>query len=104
MIAHGGIATLAVLFALAFAAFQLANALAQVGVVALQQHLIDPESGGSGLDFRIAGTDIELSGVGQRSGMSLEEIERPASRDRLRTLSEPIEIAALDDERGHSNG
>jgi cytochrome c1 len=60
MLAHGGIAILALVFALAFAAFYLADALAQVAVVALQQHAIDPETGGD-LAFSIAGTRIEYA-------------------------------------------
>jgi large conductance mechanosensitive channel len=60
MLAHGGIAVLAVVFALAFAAFALADAVAEVAVVALQQHVIDAETGGA-LAFSIAGTDIDYT-------------------------------------------
>ena len=60
MLAHGGIAELAALFALVFAAFELVNSVAEVAVTAIQQQLVDPESGGSGFDFRIAGTEFDL--------------------------------------------
>ncbi len=60
MLAQGGIVMLAVVFALAFAAFELADSVSEAVVTALQQHLVDPESGGSGFDFRIAGTDFDL--------------------------------------------
>lgn len=60
MLAHGGIAVLAVVFALAFAAFELADSVSEATVAALQQHLVDPASGGSGFDFRIADTEFDL--------------------------------------------
>lgn len=67
MLGHGGIAILALVFALAFAGFYLANALAQVVIFVVQQHVGDPEAGGSGLQFRIVGTDIDYSFVLQSS-------------------------------------
>ena len=67
MLAHGGIATLAFVFALALAGFYLANALAQVVIFALQQHTGDPESGGSGVEFRVLGTEIDYSFILQSS-------------------------------------
>jgi len=60
--AHGGVATLALVFALAFAVYFLADALSEVAVVALQQHAIDP-GGGGGLTFSIAGTRFEYAGI-----------------------------------------
>ena len=60
MLARGGIALLAVVFALAFATFELADSVSEAAVAALQQHIVDPESGGSGFDFRIAATDFDL--------------------------------------------
>ena len=55
--AHGGIAILAVVFALALATFNLATALAREIVSALQQHSVDGEFGGA-LTFRIWETDV----------------------------------------------
>ena len=63
LLSHGGIAGLAVLFAVAFATYGLAQSLAQVVVSALQQHLIDEESGGSGFSFSVAHTEFEWYGV-----------------------------------------
>lgn len=60
LLAHGGIAVLAALFALAFAMFGVAESIAAVVVVALQQHLVDETTGGSGFDFTFAGTDFDL--------------------------------------------
>ncbi|MGH3066313.1 MAG: hypothetical protein ACRDOF_08400 [Gaiellaceae bacterium] len=57
MLAHGGIAVLAIVFALALAMFNLATALAQQVISVLQQNFHDPETGGT-LEFRLAGTDI----------------------------------------------
>ena len=59
LLAHGGIAMLAVAFALAVAAIDVARALSQVIVGGLQQHIVDEESNGSGFDFRLLGTEIE---------------------------------------------
>lgn len=61
---------LAVVFAIAFAAFELADAIAQAVVTAIQYELLDPESGDSGLSIRIGETDIELSYVLQ-AGIAL---------------------------------
>lgn len=63
MLAHGGIAILAVVFALALGVFNLATALAQEAISALQQHFADPETGGGALQFRIADTDIYYGGA-----------------------------------------
>lgn len=60
LLAHGGIAPLAALFAIGFATVGLADAVAQAVMTAIQQHTLDPESGGSGFDFRLLGTDFEL--------------------------------------------
>jgi large conductance mechanosensitive channel len=62
LLAHGGIALLAVVFALAFAAFNLASALAREVVSALQQHTIDSEGHG-GLSFTVAHTTISYDTV-----------------------------------------
>jgi hypothetical protein len=60
VLAHGGIAVLAALFALAFTLFAVAQSIAVAVVSALQQHLVDENTGGSGFDFRIAGTAFDL--------------------------------------------
>ena len=60
LLAHGGIAVLAALFALAFTLFAVAQSIAVVVVYAVQQHLVDEDTGGSGFDFRIAGTEFDL--------------------------------------------
>jgi hypothetical protein len=65
LLAHGGIAVLAGLFALAFAMFGVAQSVAFAVVYAAQQHLVDETSGGSGFDFRIAGTDFDLYAIVQ---------------------------------------
>jgi len=62
LLAHGGIALLAVVFALAFAMYELAGALAREVVSALQQQTLD-DDGGGGLAFTIAGTRIDYGGV-----------------------------------------
>jgi large conductance mechanosensitive channel len=62
MMAHGAIALLASVFALAFAAFSLATALAREVVSVLQQQTFDEESGDS-LSFTIDGTSISYSEV-----------------------------------------
>lgn len=62
VLAHGGIAILAAVFALAFAAFNLAVALAQQVVSAIQQHTFDEESGGS-LEFTVFGTRVVYAEV-----------------------------------------
>ena len=63
LLAHGGIAVLAGLFALAFALFGVAQSLSFVIVYAVQQHLVDENDGGSGFDFRIAGTEFDLYSI-----------------------------------------
>lgn len=63
MLARGGMATLAVVFALALAMFNLATAFAQEVVSVLERHLADPETGDSAFQFRIADTDIYVGGV-----------------------------------------
>lgn len=60
--AHGGIAVLAVVFALAFAAFEVADAVAEVAVAVIQQLAIDEQEGGD-ISFTIAGTTVYYSGV-----------------------------------------
>jgi large conductance mechanosensitive channel len=70
LLAHGGVAMLAALFAVAFATYGLAQSLAQSAVGALQQHLVDEESGGSGFSFSVAGTKFELYYVVQ-AGLAL---------------------------------
>jgi len=62
LLAHGDIALLAVVFALAFAAFNLASAVARETVSALQQHTIDSEGRG-GLSFTVANTTISYDTV-----------------------------------------
>lgn len=83
MLAQGGIVMLAVVFALAFAAFELADSVSEAVVAALQQHLVDPESGGSGFDFRIAGTDFDLYVVVRATtATSPESVPSAAPRSR----------------------
>lgn len=62
LLAHGGLALLAVVFALAFAAFNLASAVSREVVSALQQHTIDSEGHG-GLSFTVADTTISYDTV-----------------------------------------
>jgi hypothetical protein len=59
--AHGGIAILAVVFALAFGIFGVATAIAEIVVFALNQHVGDDEF--SLLELEIFGTDLPLDGV-----------------------------------------
>jgi large conductance mechanosensitive channel len=59
-LAHGSMASLAVLFAIAFAAVELADAVSQVVIAAIEQHTVDPNGGGSGFDFRILSTNFDL--------------------------------------------
>ena len=58
MLAHGGIALLAVVFALAAATVSLANAVATEVVSVLQQNLYDPETGEGFDQFTVFGTDV----------------------------------------------
>lgn len=60
LLAHGGIAVLALVFALAFAFFELANAVAEAAVFALQQRAVDEEGE---LAFSIGGTDVYYGGA-----------------------------------------
>lgn len=55
--AHGGIAMLAVVFALGFAAYGLADAVAREVVSAVVQHTVAEEDSG-GLTFTVFGTQI----------------------------------------------
>jgi hypothetical protein len=61
--AHGGIAILAVVFALALATYETANAIAQQAVFVFNQHAgteqFDP------LDFRVLGTDFVFDQIVQ---------------------------------------
>ena len=66
MLAHGGVSTLTLVFALAFAGFYLASALAQVAVSALAQHVGEAEAGGP-LEFRVFGTRIQYEYVLQQA-------------------------------------
>ena len=59
-LAHGSMASLAVLFAIAFALVELADGLAQVVIAAIEQHTVDPDGSGSGLDFRFLSTNFDL--------------------------------------------
>jgi len=58
LLAHGGIVILAVVFALAFASFYLAQALAREVVSVIQQQTYDEEGGGGTFEFTIADTRI----------------------------------------------
>jgi large conductance mechanosensitive channel len=62
LLAHGGIAVLAVLFALSFATFNLAVAVSRELVSALQQRAFD-EDGEGDLSFTIFGTNISYAEV-----------------------------------------
>jgi hypothetical protein len=63
MLAHGGIAVFAVVFALAFAAFNVATAIAQIAVLVFNQHVgsedFDP------LQFKVLGTTFYLDALVQ---------------------------------------
>jgi hypothetical protein len=61
VMAHGGIAILAVVFALALALFGTATAIAQLGVFVLNQHAGRDDFGP--LDFEVFGTRLQLDGV-----------------------------------------
>jgi hypothetical protein len=61
--AHGGIAILAIVFALGYAAFGLANSLAREIVSVLQQRGYDEGGGGSPLSFTIDETAISYAEV-----------------------------------------
>lgn len=58
-------ASLAALFAIAFATVGLADAISQVIMTAIQQHTADAETGGSGFALHFLGTDFELFFVAQ---------------------------------------
>lgn len=62
MMSHGGVALLAIVFALAFSAFNVAAALAREVVSVLQQQTFD-EAGGGSLSFTIADTTISYGEV-----------------------------------------
>jgi hypothetical protein len=62
LLAHGGIAILAMVFALASATVLLGDAVAQTATSVLIQSLAD-DSGRSPLDFKIADTRIDLTFV-----------------------------------------
>ncbi|HKX47728.1 MAG TPA: hypothetical protein VJM06_03615 [Gaiellaceae bacterium] len=59
LLAHGGIALLALVFALALAGFNLAVAVSSQIVSALQQHTFDEGGGGGGLSFTVFETRID---------------------------------------------
>jgi hypothetical protein len=62
LLAHGGIAILAIVFALAFAAFELVQSIAYQVVLAIQQGF-DDESGDPVFDFTIADTRVDVTEV-----------------------------------------
>jgi hypothetical protein len=62
LLAHGGIAILAVVFALGFAAYGLATAVAQEVVSVVQQKTVD-DDGSGGFSFTILDTEIAYIGV-----------------------------------------
>lgn len=68
IMAHGGIALLGVVFALAFAAYQVATALAQIAVFVFNQHAGDEDF--DPLDFEIFGTQFSVDALVQ-SGLTL---------------------------------
>ena len=63
LLAHGGIVTLAVVFALAFAVFNLAQALSYQVLFAIQQQGRDDDGGFLDIGFTIADTRISLAEV-----------------------------------------
>jgi GAF domain-containing protein len=63
LMAHGGIATLAIVFALAFAVFDLAQSVSGQVVFAIQQQGRDEDGGFLDLGFTIADTRIHLADV-----------------------------------------
>jgi large-conductance mechanosensitive channel len=60
ILSRGGVAVLAVIFAIAFAAFALASSFAQVLVYALQQNVGELETGNP-LDFHVGDTSIDFT-------------------------------------------
>ena len=58
LLAHGGIAILAVVFALAFAAFNLAVAISREVISALEQHFADDDGRGGFYSFTVFETEI----------------------------------------------
>jgi large conductance mechanosensitive channel len=64
LLAHGGLAPLAALFAISFAIVGVAEAVSQVVIAVIAQHTADPD-GGSGFDFRILSTNFDLLAVTQ---------------------------------------
>ena len=65
ILAHGGIATLAVVFALAAASFALANAVAQETVRVIGQLVLEPDSGA--FQFTVFATSVDYSYILQSS-------------------------------------
>jgi hypothetical protein len=63
LMAHGGIAVLAIVFALAFAVFHLAQAVSGQVVFAIQQQGRDGDGGFLEIGFTIAGTRISFAEV-----------------------------------------
>ena len=94
MLAHGGIALLAVVFALAAATVSLASALAHEVVSALEQSLYDPNTFSGGLlRFTVFGTDVDYGLILQTAivvvliGVALFVLWR-VTRGALRTCPE----------------
>ena len=54
---------LALVFALALAAFYVANALAEIAIYVLSQHVGGADGGFGVLDFHILGTEIYYAGI-----------------------------------------
>jgi ribosomal protein L40E len=63
LLAHGGVALLAIVFALALAAFNLAASIAREVVSVIQQRTIDEDGYGGTLSFRIRETEISYGEV-----------------------------------------
>jgi len=65
LLARGGIAPIAALFAIAFATVELAEAVAFIVTGAIQQHTIDSGTGRSDLEFSLFHTRFDLNYVVQ---------------------------------------
>jgi hypothetical protein len=63
LLAHGEIALLAVVFALAFATFNLGVAIAREVVSVIGQKTVDEDGGGGTLSFTVRGTTISYAEV-----------------------------------------
>lgn len=88
ILAHGEIALLAIVFALALATVSLATSLAQEVVSSLQQAVYNPETGSGALEFTVLGTTVSYAYVLQAAvatcllGVALWGVWRLTKRER----------------------